>query len=373
MSEEDKESKTEDPTEQRRAKALEQQGGPVSREAGSAAVLLALAFLLANGGPALIGRTARQLALFLEDPGGWQLENGADAFLLMQTVFLAVSTLLLTFGGVIVAAGLASSLLQNTPRLVFSRLVPDPKRISIGAGIDRLFNVQGLVELLKGFAKVGVVGLAGLWGLGGIATGFFVLHSPPEAIPALIGNLLQHVVFISALLSSIIAAVDIFMTRRTWVQQIRMSKQELKDEIKQNEGDLQFKARLRALARARIRRRMMQNVAKATLVVANPTHYSVAMRYVRGEDSAPKVVAKGTDALALKIREIAERHNIPVVEDRLLARTLYDATEVDQLIPPDFYKAVAEIIIFLNRKQQPGQRKPGGKGPGSAPAPGKPR
>jgi flagellar biosynthetic protein FlhB len=181
------------------------------------------------------------------------------------------------------------------------------------------------------------------------------------------------VVFISALLSSIIAVVDIFITRRNWLEQIRMTKQEMKEEIKQNEGDLQFKARLRALARARIKRRMLQNVQKATLVVANPTHYSVAMRYVRGEDSAPRVVAKGTDALALKIREIAERHNIPVVEDRLLARTLYDATEVDQLIPPDFYKAVAEIIIFLNRKQQPGQRKPGGKGPGSAPAPGKPR
>ena len=94
---------------------------------------------------------------------------------------------------------------------------------------------------------------------------------------------------------------------------------------------------------------MMQNVPKATLVIANPTHYAVALRYVRGEDSAPKVVAKGQYALALKIREIAERHNIPIVEDKLLARTLYDATELDRLIPPEFYKAVAEIIIFLTK------------------------
>lgn len=124
-----------------------------------------------------------------------------------------------------------------------------------------------------------------------------------------------------------------------------------------------LKARLRAIARARIRRRMMQNVPKATLVVANPTHYAVALRYVKGEDAAPRVMAKGQDAFALKIREIAERHNVPVVEDKLLAKTLFDATEVDQLIPPEFYKAVAEIIIYLSSKSRPGQRKPRKDGP----------
>jgi flagellar biosynthesis protein FlhB len=365
----DKESKTEEPTERRRAQALDQQGGPFSREAGSAAILLALSALMSAGVPALIGRTARQLAIFLEDPGGWRLENGADALLLLETVSLAVSTLLLTFGGVVVAAGLAASLLQNPPRLVFDRLMPDPSRISISAGIGRLFNIQGVMELLKGLAKVMVVGLAGIWGLGGIATGFYALHSPPDAIPLIIAALVKKVVFLSAMFASIIAAVDIFLARRNWTEQIRMTKQELRDEIKQTEGDLQFKARLRAIARARIRQRMLKNVQKATLVVANPTHYSVAMRYVRGEEAAPKVVAKGMDALALKIREIAEKHNIPIVEDRLLARTLYDATEVDQLIPQEFYKAVAEIIIYLNNKARPGQRKPGN----TTPPPGKPR
>jgi flagellar biosynthesis protein FlhB len=354
----DKESKTEEPTEKRRADALEKQGGPFSREAGSAAILLALALLLVSGAPALVGRTARQLAIFLEDPGGWRLENGADALLLFQAVFAAVSSLLLIVGGVVVGAGIASSVLQNPPKFMFDRLAPDLSRISIGAGIDRLFNVQGVMEMFKGLAKVMLVGLAAIWGLGGVATGFLVLHSPPEVIPELIGRLILKVVFLSALFASIIAAVDIFMTRRNWLQQIRMTKQELKEEIKQSEGDLQLKARLRAIARARIRQRMMQNVPKATLVVANPTHYSVAMRYVRGEDSAPKVMAKGTDAVALKIREIAERHNIPIVEDRLLARALYDATEVDQLIPAEFYKAVAELIIYLNNKSRGGPRKP---------------
>jgi flagellar biosynthetic protein FlhB len=354
----EKDSKTEDASEKRRTDALEHQGGPFSREAGSAAILLALSLLLVTTAPSLIGNTARQLAIFLEDPGGWRLESGADVVLLLQTALTAVSGLLLSFAGFVVTAAIAASVLQNPPRFIFDRIEPDLSRISIGAGIDRLFNIQGVIELLKGLAKVAVVGLAAFWGLGGIATGFYALDASPEAIPQLIGRLILRVVFICAMFSAAIAAFDIFITRRTWLENLKMTKQEVKEEMRQSEGDPMLKARLRAIARARIRRRMMQNVAKATLVVANPTHFAVALRYVKGEDTAPKVMAKGQDALALKIREIAERHNIPVVEDKLLARTLYDATEVDQLIPSEFYKAVAEIIIYLTNKSRPGPRKP---------------
>ncbi|MGO9485853.1 MAG: flagellar biosynthesis protein FlhB [Rhodomicrobium sp.] len=359
----DKDSKTEEATERRRSEALEHQGGPFSREVPSAAILLAVSMLLATSVPGLVARTAQQLAVFIEDPGGWRLENGDDAILLLQTVLTAVSGLLITFAGVVAAAAIAASVLQNAPRFHFDRIAPDPSRISINAGIDRLFNVQGVIEMLKGLAKVALVGLAAAWGLGGIATGFYILHGTPDAIPQLIGRLVLRVFFISALFSTAIAAADFFMTRHTWSAQLRMSKQELKEELKQSEGDPMLKARLRAIARARIRRRMMQNVPKATLVVANPTHYAVALRYVKGEDAAPRVMAKGQDAFALKIREIAERHNVPVVEDKLLAKTLFDATEVDQLIPPEFYKAVAEIIIYLSSKSRPGQRKPRKDGP----------
>ena len=355
----DKESKTEAASERRITQALEQQGGPFSREAGSAAILWALYLLLITSVPGHIARTALQLAIFIEDPGGWRLENGEDAIMLLQTVLTAVSGLLFTFAGVVVTAAIAASVFQNTPKFVFDRIAPDLNRISIGAGLNRLFNTQGIVEMFKGIAKVALVGLAAAWGLGGFATGFLALHSNPDQIPQLIGRLTIHVVFISALFSAAIAAADIFMSRRQWYENLKMTKQEVKEEMKQAEGDPVLKARIRAIARARIRRRMMQNVPKATLVVANPTHYSVALRYVKGEETAPRVMAKGMDAFALKIREIAERHNIPIVEDKLLARTLYDATEVDQLIPQEFYKAVAEIIIYLNTKSKPGQRGPG--------------
>src|SRR5690606_31722062 len=128
---------------------------------------------------------------------------------------------------------------------------------------------------------------------------------------------------------------------------LRMTRQEVKDEHKQIDGDPIVKARLRSLARDRSRKRMMAAVPRATMVIANPTHFAVALRYVREEGGAPLVVAKGQDLIALKIRQIAEENGIPVIEDKLLARSLYQSVEVDKLIPPEFYKAVAQIVFFL--------------------------
>ena len=130
-----------------------------------------------------------------------------------------------------------------------------------------------------------------------------------------------------------------------------MSRQELKDEQKQAEGDPLVKARLRSLALDRSRKRMMSAVPRATLVIANPTHYAIALRYVREEGGAPLVVAKGKDLIALKIREIAKGNHIPVVEDKALARSMYDSVEVDKMIPPELYRAVAEVIHFLYAKK----------------------
>ena len=127
-----------------------------------------------------------------------------------------------------------------------------------------------------------------------------------------------------------------------------MSRQDVKDEMKQMQGDPMVKARLRSVALERSRKRMMSAVPTATLVIANPTHYAIALRYVRAEGGAPKVVAKGQDLIALKIREIAEENDIPVIEDKALARSMYDRVEVDMMIPPEFYRVVAELIYLLH-------------------------
>ena len=272
----------------------------------------------------------------------------------MTAALLSVSGILLWFAGAIAAASLAASALQNTPRFNFERIMPDLSRVSPNKGMERLFSAQSLKEFFKGIAKMALAGIAAYYGIGGLSNGFLILDARPDAILEILRHLLTRMVFIAALLACLIAAVDVFMTRRSWHRGLMMSKQELKEEMKQTEGDAMIKMRIRAIARARIRRQMMQRVPKATLVVANPTHYAVALRYVKGEESAPKVMAKGQGFLALKIREIAERHGIPVVEDKPLAKSLYLATKEDQLIPQEFYKAVAEIIIYLNTKKAPG-------------------
>ncbi len=331
-------------------------------------MLVALSLVMATAASPLIGRSALELAVFIEDPGGWHLENAEDAILLLRAAFSAVSSILFLFAGAVALAAIASSLLQNPPRFIFSRIAPDLSRISLGAGFRRIFNWQALTELLKAVAKIVAVALAAFAGLGGLATGFYTLHSAPDAIPDLIAQLGVRVLFICAVMATAIAVADIFFTRTAWNKAHMMSKQEIKQELKQAEGDVMLKARLRAIARARIKRLMLQSVPKATLVVANPTHYAVALRYVRGEDTAPKVLARGQDSIALKIREVAKQHNVPVFEDKLLAKSLFEATKVDQHIPPEFYKAIAGIIIFLNSKSHPRQPKGLTTPPKSSPA-----
>jgi flagellar biosynthesis protein FlhB len=148
----------------------------------------------------------------------------------------------------------------------------------------------------------------------------------------------------------ILVVGDVFWARRQWRQSLRMSRQEVKEEHKEMQGDPLVRSRMRSLALDRARKNMMAAVPRATLVIANPTHYAIALRYVREEGGAPTVIAKGQDLIALKIREIAERNEIPVIEDKALARSMYDLVQVDQAIPPDFYRAVAELIHFLSSR-----------------------
>ena len=148
-----------------------------------------------------------------------------------------------------------------------------------------------------------------------------------------------------AVATIVLVAADLVWSRLFWSRDLRMTRQEVKDEMKQVDGDPLVKARMRSLARDRARKRMIAAVPRATFVVTNPTHYAMALRYVKEEGGAPMVIAKGQDLIALKIREIATEHSIPIIEDKLLARSLYKVVEVDKMIPPEFYKAIAEIVL----------------------------
>jgi flagellar biosynthetic protein FlhB len=146
---------------------------------------------------------------------------------------------------------------------------------------------------------------------------------------------------------ALLAAVDYLGQQHAFMKRQRMTRQEVKDEIKQSEGDPQVRARLRQVRQERANRRMMAQVPAATVVITNPTHYAIALKYARGETAAPVCVAKGVDAVALRIREVAEAHDVPIVEDPPLARGLFEAVEVDREIPPEHYQAVAKIVGYV--------------------------
>jgi flagellar biosynthetic protein FlhB len=347
----DKESKTEEPTEKRLQDAAEKGNDPVSREAPLFASLLAL--LTVTG---LLVKTAtvdilNAMQNMLDTLGERRLLGAGDAQILLAEVGLKFGAALAPILLVIMAFGLVSHFAQSLPRFITSRIAPDFSRISIGAGFGRIFSMKGLVQFGKQALQLSIVGFALTLVLrseqGRIMD---LLYSRAVTIPSELLSLMFRLTATVATASAVVVIGDIVWTRFQWLADQRMTKQEIKDEARQSEGDPMVKARLRSLALDRARKRMMAQVPRATMVIANPTHYAIAIRYVREEGGAPIVVAKGQDLIALKIREIAEKAGVPVLEQKLLARSMYDVVQVDQVIPPEFYRAVAELIHFLSRK-----------------------
>ncbi|MCP3472693.1 flagellar biosynthesis protein FlhB [Bradyrhizobium sp. CCGUVB1N3] len=354
----DQESKTEEPTEKKIRDAIEQGRIPVSREASvfasMAALMVIQAFLIGQG----VQQLVPTLKALLDDPDGFRLRTAADAKDLLSVVGLESLRFLLPPVLVLAVFGLAASLLQNAPRLVFARIQPDFSRISPAQGWSRLFGTQGLVEFAKSVFKLVSVSLVvGFVLRSSEARAFEAMYTDPVALPEMILTIAMRIVSAICIATIVLVAIDLAWARFHWRRELRMTRQELKDEHKQAEGDPLIKARLRSLARDRSRQRMIAAASRASLVIANPTHFAVALRYQRDENPAPMVVAKGMDAIALKIRAVAEENRIPVIENKALARALYEAVQVDQLIPPEFFRPVAEIIYFLQSQKAPRSEK----------------
>ena len=306
----------------------------------------------------LIGQGVQQLTLtlksLLDDPDGFPINTAADALNLLTVVGLEALRFLTPLLVTLAMFGLAASLLQNAPSLVLQRITPDLSRISPLSGWSRLFGTQGLVEFAKSLFKLASVAAVVAFVLrSSEARAFEAMYTDPVALPEMILSIAMRIVSAVCIATIVLVAIDLAWARFHWRRQLRMTKQEIKDEHKQAEGDPLIKARLRSLARDRSRQRMIASASRATLVIANPTHFAIALRYNREENPAPLVVAKGVDVIALKIREVAEKNRIPVIENKALARALYEAVQVDQVIPAEFFRPVAEIIYFLQSKQAP--------------------
>ncbi len=349
----DKESKTEEATKKKVQDALDKGNIPVSREVATLTSLTAVFVLGTYFLSDSVAQLHHALARFIDDPGGWPLESSADVVALFTAVAAYAAPLVVPPILLLMIAGIVSSLLQNPPQLVADRIQPQWSRISPGKGWRRLFSMRGLVDFGKALFKLGAVAIVGIMVVR--ATQYDVLGAmflEPVAVPDLARRIVLRIVGWVALLTLAMVIGDVMWSRVDWRRELRMTKQEVKDERKQTEGDPHVKSRLRALARSRARKRMIAAVPEATLVITNPTHYAVALRYVRSEGGAPKVLAKGMGVIALKIREMAETHGVPIVEDKPLARSLYEAVDVDKLIPPQFYRAVAEIIYYLHLRKK---------------------
>ena len=344
----DKESKTEEATPRKIEEAIKKGNTPVSREIAQFASILAIAACVPIVVQAFGSNLLGSLIAFVERPYDFRLNAGADAIMLLAAVGKAATAVLALPLFVLMVFGIFVSVLQNPLRMVGHRIKPEMSRLSPMKGFTRMFGAQGLVEFMKSVFKLTILSVCAI---------FFLLNYKadlvnaillePAALPqALARQMLNVLIAVGLSLAGIVVA-DLLWSRFKWRKDLRMSKQEIKDEHKQSDGDPLLKARRLSLARDRARRRMLSSVPKATVVIANPTHYAVALRYVSGDAGAPMVVAKGMDNIALKIREIAEANDIPVIEDKALARSLYAAVSLDRPIPPEFYKAVAEVILYL--------------------------
>jgi flagellar biosynthetic protein FlhB len=341
----DKDSKTEAPTQKRYTEAAEKGNVPFSREvtvfASTLGIYIYLIFYLPSG-VAHLWDTLRSL---FEKPDQWRFDTGPDVVALFMRLGWESTAIVAPAFILMAAFGVGSSLLQNLPSPVLERIAPKFSRLNPASGFKRIFGVAGAVEFGKSLFKVVVVGTVVVLTL---KTEFFTsldsMFADPYFLVTKLTADVKTILIIVLIASALVGIVDYFWTHHQWFTELKMTKEEIKEERKQMDGDPIIKQRQRSFARDLARKRMMASVPRATLVIANPTHFAVALRYVRDEDAAPVVVAKGQDLIALKIREIAEQNGIPVFEDPPLARSMFAQVSIDSVIPSVFYKAVAELL-----------------------------
>lgn len=344
------EDKTEDPTGKKLDKAHEEGNIAQTMEAKILASLLAGMIIVGMLAPGMATQLLVVLEPFIERPHTIALDVHALSALFMGLGLEVAKVMAAPFILVIVFS-LAISFFQSKGVLwVPKKIIPSFEKLNPLSGIKRLFNVNQLMELGKALLKLSVVGSLLFW-----VTWRHLGELQNLSTVGLV-DLLRYIqdqvywlAFVTVLVVAAIAVADYLFQRWRWMEKMKMTKQEVKDEHKQAEGDPMVKGRIRSLRMARARKRMMAAVPKADVVVTNPTHYAVALKYDTETMNAPTLVAKGADLIAKRIRDLANENDVPIVENPPLARALYASVELDQEIPPEHYKTVAEVIGYVMR------------------------
>lgn len=346
--ERDDHDKSEDPTQKRLDDALKRGDVAKSQEvntwfviAGGALVMMAFAGSMGH-------HLTSSMRGLIANSHGIRVD-GRGFLLTVQKIGLEIIAAIGIPLLLLVLAAVLGNLIQH--RLVWSEepLKPKLSKISPLAGFKRLFSKQALMNFVKGLIKLALIGgiMAALLWPQRDRLDTLVMLDVAAILPAVQASAVQLLGVVVAVLA-LIAAADFLFQYRQWFERQKMSMRELKEEFKQTEGDPHVKGKIRQIREGRMRKRMMAAVPEASVVITNPTHFAVALKYERGM-SAPVCLAKGMDLMALKIREVASAHNVPIVENPPLARALHGTVEVDKEIPPEHYKAVAEVIGYVMR------------------------
>ncbi|KAJ02030.1 flagellar biosynthesis protein FlhB [Sulfitobacter mediterraneus] len=362
----DSTEKTLEPTEKRLQDARRKGDVPSSKETGNMVVVIALlgitALVLPFQTPKVVGaltaliEQASSLTVATGDPGLTRLGQIMGDFFL--TLAIAVAPLF----GVLLVGGLIGAAIQGETVIAFDRIQPKLSKISPREGFKRLFSANSFVEFLKSIIKVFAVGAMAIWITNQAVRAIWMTSGfIPEFLPGYLVNAAGKLLLAAAIFLVPLAIADILWRRFDWRRKQRMSQKELRDEIKESEGSPEIRGK-----RARRRRELSQQrtiavVPIADVILANPTHFAVALKYDPITDVAPICIAKGADHLAHRIREVAFENEIPVVENKPLARLLYDTVEIDQPVPVEHWEIVAEIISFVfDRKNNKPHKIPDG-------------
>ncbi|PRR77520.1 Flagellar biosynthetic protein FlhB [Clostridium liquoris] len=339
--------KTEEATPYKLSEAKKKGQVAKSKEVNLAITLLASTLVLNALGSYGFNALKDTMISFLNNFLNTEL-NYENVFHIAVTVVWRLAVVILPMVIPIMIMGIFGNFLQTGFILTKEPLKPDFKKLNPINGLKRMFSVRTVVELIKDISLVTVVGYVGYKFLKDNYAAIINLSNLRFPILAeTFGGFVVNIFFRITLVMVAIALVDFIFQRRQFKKDMRMTKEEIKEEFKQMEGDPQVKGKIRQKQREMSTRRMMQSVPDATVVITNPTHFAVALRYKEGIDSAPRVVAKGADYIAIKIKEKARESNVPIVENKPLARLIYDEVELDSEIPVDMYQAVAEILAIV--------------------------
>jgi flagellar biosynthetic protein FlhB len=340
--------RTEDPTPRRLQQAIERGDVVKSTEVSTWFMIGgATIALMVFSGPAVSSLQATMRGLLAH---AWEMPTDGAALLGLARTLGEVFLMALGFPILLLTlAAFCGTVIQHRVVFSFEPVTPDLSRVSPLAGFKRLFSMAALANFLKGLAKLGLFGtvIAALLWPQRLRLGYLIDVDPTLIMPVARSLCVKMLGTVVAILTAV-AAADYLFQYRQWYDRHKMSLREMKEEFRQTDGDPAIKGKIRQLRQQRARKRMMAAVPKAAVVITNPTHYAVALQYERGMN-APVCVAKGADLIARKIREIAEANDVPVMENPPLARALHATVEIDQEIPQEHYRAVAEIIGYVMR------------------------